>query len=146
MTSHDACTSGIPEFSQQQRCIGWRWRLLFQHPPAVKCGLGYVFECREHSADEIHRQLWQVYGPTRLGGLHISCRSSAGKCLIIIHPIVRTSEWQRGGYEWHTGSNPRRQTSTTQDTNVSIPEVKMLKISSTLGVSVPRNLLIDFFL
>ena len=40
---------------------------------------------------EIHRQLCLVYGQTRLEGQHISCRSSAGRCLIIIHPIVRTS-------------------------------------------------------
>ena len=48
----------------------------------------------------------------------------------------------------HSGSNPRRQTSTTQGykswshgmTNVSIPEVNMLKNSSTLAVSVPTNL------
>ena len=53
--------------------------------------------------------------------------------------------------EIHTsdsGSNPRRQSSTTQGcksssygiTNVSIPEVKMLKNSSTVAVSVPINL------
>ena len=48
----------------------------------------------------------------------------------------------------HSGSNPRRQTSTTQGykcwshgvKNVSIPEVNMLKNSSTLAVSVPLNL------
>ena len=46
------------------------------------------------------------------------------------------------------GYNPRRQTSTTQGykswshsmTNVSILEVKMLRNSSTLAVSVPINL------
>ena len=40
---------------------------------------------------KIHRQLGQVYGHTRLDGQHISCRSSAGRCLIIIHPISRIS-------------------------------------------------------
>ena len=47
----------------------------------------------------------------------------------------------------HSGSNSRRQTSTTQGyrswshgiVNVSIPEVNMLKNSSTLAVSVPIN-------
>ena len=47
----------------------------------------------------------------------------------------------------HSGSNPRRQTSTTKGiqklphgmTNVSIPKVNMLKINSTLAVSVPTN-------
>ena len=46
-----------------------------------------------------------------------------------------------------TGSNPRRQTSTTQGnkrwshgmTNVPIPELNMLKNNSTLAVSVPIN-------
>ena len=48
----------------------------------------------------------------------------------------------------HSGSNPRRQTYTIQGnkswshgmTNVSIPEVDMLKNSSTLAVSVTINL------
>ena len=48
----------------------------------------------------------------------------------------------------HSGSNPRRHTSTIQGykswsydrKNVSISEVNMLKSSSTLAVSVPMNL------
>ena len=40
---------------------------------------------------EIHRQLWQIFGHTRLDGQHISCRSSVWRRLIIIHPIARTS-------------------------------------------------------
>ena len=46
----------------------------------------------------------------------------------------------------HSGSNPRRQTSTTQEswshgmTNVSTPEMNMLKNSSTVTVSVPINI------
>ena len=48
----------------------------------------------------------------------------------------------------HSGTNPRWQTSTTQGykswshgtTNVAIPEVNILKNSSTLAVSVPINL------
>ena len=40
---------------------------------------------------EIHRQVCQVYGHTQLDGQHISCWRSAGRCLIIIHPIARTS-------------------------------------------------------
>ena len=38
---------------------------------------------------KINRQLCQVYGDTRLDGQHISSRSSAGRCLIIIHPLDR---------------------------------------------------------
>ena len=40
---------------------------------------------------KMHRQLCQVYGHILLGGQHISCRSSAEKCLIIIHHISRIS-------------------------------------------------------
>ena len=49
----------------------------------------------------------------------------------------------------HSGSNPRRQTSTIQGYNkslshdmtyVSVPEVNMLKNSSILAVSVPINI------
>ena len=40
---------------------------------------------------EIHRQLCQVYDHTQLDGQHISCRSSAARCLITIHPIAQTS-------------------------------------------------------
>ena len=39
---------------------------------------------------EIHRQLFQVYGHTRFDGQHISCRSLAGRCLVI-HHIARIS-------------------------------------------------------
>ena len=40
---------------------------------------------------EIHHQLCQIYGHTWLDGQHISFRGSAGRCLIIIHPITWTS-------------------------------------------------------
>ena len=40
---------------------------------------------------EIHRQLYQVYGHTRLDGQHISCSSSVERRLNIIHPIARIS-------------------------------------------------------
>ena len=54
----------------------------------------------------------------------------------------------RGGDECHSVCNPRRQTPMTQDTNswshgitnVSLPEVNMLKNTSTLTISVPINL------
>ena len=52
----------------------------------------------------------------------------------------------------HSGSNPRRKTSTTHGykswshsmTNILIPEVNMLKNSLTLAVFVPINLYIKF--
>ena len=61
---------------------------------------------------------------------------------------ISISEWQRGGDECHSSSNLRRQSSTTQGykswshgmTNISIPEVNMLKNISTLATTVPINL------
>ena len=119
---------------------------------------------------ENHQQLCQVYGHTRLDDQQISCKSSAERCLIIIHPIDRTSlplisifsytsrnscpvsvsifrmtESRKGvsqcfqsqatdiydtGYKsWSHGM-----------TIVSVPEVIVLKNSSTLAVSVPINI------
>lgn len=109
-------------------------------------------------------------GRTRLDGQQVSCRSSAGRCLII-HPTARTSlpvisifsytsrnscpvsvsvlrMTERRRWLSHSGSNPRRQTSTTQVfkswshgmTNVSIQVANMLKNSWTLAVSVAINI------
>ena len=81
---------------------------------------------------KIHRQLCQVYGHAQLDGQHISCRTSAGLCLIVIHSLARNSRsmififsytsWNScavsvsvfrmtGGNECHIGFNYRRQTS-----------------------------------
>ena len=101
-------------------------------------------------------------GHTRLDGQHFSCSSSAGRCLII-HPIVWTSPpvistfsytsrnsspvsisvfrmTERRRWVSHSGSNPRRQTSTTQGyktwsndmTNVPIADVNMLIMAQHL--------------
>ena len=118
----------------------------------------------------IHRQLCQIYGHRRLDGQHISCRNSAGRCLIHIQPIAQIScllisifsypqeipvqsasafsEWQRDEDECHSGSNPRRQTSTAQDAKVGLTVWQMSqfqrwifwKNSSVLAVFVPINL------
>ena len=75
-------------------------------------------------------------GHTRLDSQYISCRSSAGRCLIIIYPIVWASRpvisifsytsnscpvsvsvfrmTERRRWVLHSGSNPRQQTFTTQ--------------------------------
>ena len=117
---------------------------------------------------EIHRQLYQVYNHTQLDGQHISCRSSAGRCLIIIHPIVRTSRPVIYMFSYNSRNScpvsvsvirmtKRGEISVTQwfqsqaadfydtgfkswshgMTNVSIPEMNMLKNNSTLAVSDP---------
>ena len=89
---------------------------------------------------KIHRQLCQMYGRTLLDSQHISCRSSTGRCLIIIHPIHQTSrpvisifsyilrnsctisvsvfKLTERQNEWHNGSSHMWQTSTTQDAKV----------------------------
>ena len=72
--------------------------------------------------------------------------TSRNYCQVIVN-VLRMTERRR--WVSHSGSNPRRQTSTTQGykswshgmTNVSIPEVNMFN-SSTLAVSVTINLLI----
>ena len=46
------------------------------------------FNAQSIAPIKIH-QLCQVYGHTWLDGQHISCRSSTGRCLIIIYPIAR---------------------------------------------------------
>ena len=97
-------------------------------------------------------------GHTHLHCEHTSCRSSGGRCLII-HPIARTSRPGISTFSYTSrNSSPvgvrafgmterrkwvsnRRQTSKTQEyrgwnygmTNVSIPEVNMLKNSWTVA-------------
>ena len=119
---------------------------------------------------EIHRQLCQVYGHTRLDGQHISCRGSARKSLIIHHPISRTSrpvisifsytsrnscpisvfrmtERRRWVSQWFQSQTADfydtiYKSSSHNMTNISITEVKMLENSSTLALSVLINLYI----
>ena len=122
---------------------------------------------------EIHRQLYQLYGHTRFDGQHISWRSSAGRCLII-HPIARTSRPVMSIFSYisrnscpdivsvYRMAEKRRWVSQWSQyqmadfydigykswsydmTNVLIPEVNMLKNSSTLTVPVPITISIKF--
>ena len=119
---------------------------------------------------EIHRRLRQVYGHTRLEGQHISCRSSAGMHLTIIHPIARTSRLVISIFSYISRNycpvsvsvfrmkgSQRRLSQWLQSlaaefydtgyknlshgmTNISIPEVNMLKYSSKLNVSLEINI------
>ena len=109
---------------------------------------------------------------TRLGGQHISCRSSTGRCLFIIHPIARSSRLvisifshfsrnscsvsvslfriTRGGDKSHTvvlvqGGrffDKGHKSLFHSMTNVSIPEVSILKNNATFAVSFPINICI----
>ena len=49
------------------------------------------FECTEHSSDRNSPSVVPSLCPHTARRQHITCRSSAGRCSIIIHPIVRTS-------------------------------------------------------
>ena len=172
LTSHDSCTSG----TIRGHSVASLQRLKMEHliPAPADCEVRSVIKfLNAHSIApiEVHRQLCQVYGHTRLYGQHISCRSSAGRCLITIHPISRTSrpvififpytlrnsspvsvsvfrmtERWRWVSQWFQSQG---QTCTTHDAKVcptvwhiSIPEANMLKNSSKLAASVPISLFI----
>ena len=136
MTSHYACTSGTSRVITVVSLQRLKMEVLI--PVTADCEVRSVIKflnAQSIAPIKIHRQLCQVFGHTRLDGQHISCKSSAGRCLII-HSIARTSRqwfpfflhlkkflfwgWQRGGDECHRDSKPRRQTSTTQDTKVGL--------------------------
>ena len=92
MTSHDACTSG----TSRVLTVAWLQRLKMEAliPAPGDCEVESVIKflnAQSIAPIEIHRQLCQVYGHIWLNGQHISCSSSAGWWLIIIHPIAWTS-------------------------------------------------------
>ena len=112
---------------------------------------GKVFECTRHSANRNSLSavpgLWPYMARRPIHLLqefHPISRTSRPVISIFSYTSVRSapafSGWQIGGDECHSGSNPRRQTCTTQGykswphvmTNVSIPEVNMLKIAEDL--------------
>ena len=91
MTSHDACT--IRTFRVLTLASLQRLKLEALIPTPAGCEVRSVIKflsAQSIAPIEIHRQLQQVYGHTRLDGQHISCRSSTGSSTII-HPITRTS-------------------------------------------------------
>ena len=112
-TSHDASTT----WTSRVLTVASLQRLKMEAliPAPADCEVG----AQRHSTSVV-----PVCGHTRLDGQHISCRSSAGRCLIIIHLIARTShpvnsifsytsrnsclvmpafsKWQRDGDECHT--------------------------------------------
>ena len=138
MTSHDACISGTSRVLTVASFQRLKMEALI--PAPANCEVRVVLKflnAQSIAPIEIHRQLCQIYGHTRLDGQRISC-SSSGRCLVIIHPIVRTSRppififsyisrnscpdsvsvfrtTKRRRWVSHSGSNPRRQISTTQE-------------------------------
>ena len=92
MTLRDACTSGTSRVLSVASLQ--RLKLEGVIPAPADCEVRSMIRflnAQSIAPNEMHRQLSQVYGHTRPNGQHISCRSSAGRCLIIIiHPIART--------------------------------------------------------
>ena len=92
MKSHDSCTnrsSRVLIVASLQRM-----KLEARIPAPADCEVRSVikfFNAQSIAPFEIHCQLCQVYGHTRIDGQHFSSRSSAARYLIFIHPIARTS-------------------------------------------------------
>ena len=93
MMSHDACTSETSRVLTVASLQRLKMEALI--PAPVDCEVRSVIKFwRTSGAGFLVSVLscWTItLGHTRLDGQHISCRSSAGMCLIIIHPIARTS-------------------------------------------------------
>ena len=98
MALYDVCTSGTSRFLT---VASWqRLKMEVLIPAQADCEIQSVIKflnTQDIAPIEIHRQLCQVYGHTRIYGQHICCSSSAGRCLIIIHPIAQTSR----PYDFH---------------------------------------------
>ena len=92
MTSYDACTSRISQVLPIASLQRLKIEALIPAPAncEVQCEIKFL-NTQSIAPIKIHRQLCQVYGHTSLDRRHISCRSLAGRCLIIIHPIGHTS-------------------------------------------------------
>ena len=92
-TSHDACTSGTSRVLTVASLQLLKLEALIPAPAdcEIRCVIKFL-NTQSISPIEIHRQLCQVYGHTWLDGQYISCRSSAGRCLIIIHSVARNSQ------------------------------------------------------
>ena len=92
MMSYDVCTSGTSRVLSVALLQRLNMEALI--PALSDCevrSMIKVLNAQRIAPNEIHRKLCQVYGHTRLDGQHISCKNSAGRCLIIIHRISRTS-------------------------------------------------------
>ena len=88
--SHNACTSGTFRVLTVASLQRLKVKALTPTRRLWSVVCDKVSECTDHSADQNSSSVCQVYGHTWLDGQHISCRSLAGRCLII-HPTSRTS-------------------------------------------------------
>ena len=142
MTSHDACTSRTSWVLTVASLQRLKMGALIPAPADCEVrSLIKFLNAQSIAPIEIHRQLCQIYGHSRLHGQHISCRFSLGSCLMIIHPIARTPRpvifilsytsrnscpvsvsvfRMTGRRRWMSQwLQSRRQTSMTQDTKIN---------------------------
>ena len=92
MMSHDACTSGTSRVLTVALLHRLKMEAFMPTPTDYEVRSVIKFLNAQSIAPiEIHRLLCQIYGHIQINGQHISCRSSAGRCSIIVHPIARTS-------------------------------------------------------
>ena len=92
MTSHDAYTSGTSKVSHSSIITAVEDGGSYSNNRRLWGAVYYkVFQCIEHSADRNSSSAVPVLWLHTARRQHISCRSSARRCLIIIHPISRTS-------------------------------------------------------
>ena len=92
MMSHDAYTSWTSRLITVASLQRLKMEALI--PVPADCEVRSVLKwsnAQSIAPIEIHRQLCRVYGHTRPNWQHFSCRSLAGRSLIIIHPIAWNS-------------------------------------------------------
>ena len=92
MTVHNACTSGTSRVFTVESLQLLKMEAPISTPAnsEVRSIIKFL-NALSIAPIEINLHLYQVYGHTRFRGQHISWRSSAERCLIIIHPIARAS-------------------------------------------------------
>ena len=135
MESYGACTSGT------SRVLPFKFEALIPAPAEWSAVYDEVYECTEHGAERNSLLAMPIYGHTRL-------LQEYGWEVIIHHtpysPDLAPRDFQkflylkkllsgqrqrfqndRGGDESHSCSNPRRRTSTAQDTKVGSTVWKM---------------------
>ena len=91
MTSHDACTSGTSRILTVTTLQWLKMEDLIQTPADCEVWFMITFVNTQSITPIEISQLCQIYDHTWLDGEHVFWRSSAGRCLITIHPIAWTS-------------------------------------------------------
>ena len=125
-----------------------------------------VFECAEHSADRrsslalpgllphmarrsthlLQEFSWEMFNhhPPYPGPRAQWFPSFLTPQEIPVRSVSAFSEWQRGGDECHSGSNPRQQNSTTQDTKVGPTVWQMSHFRRWICEKIAQHLLYLF--